>query len=240
MIIGSLVMMTRGQQRVNTPPWYPGESPSPLPSLVTLESGSRPRLATGRHLDGPTDRGLWHTRLDLGHTGEAHVPIRGKHILVETCGPDSKISLADSVADAVSRLDPSMPGSTYGQKLNVMIEQFRERDFAAVVRTEGKHSTFILLAGRVPINVIAYEDDVTGSHHLLWTTYTDLELEMRALDPVRYMFYRMPRITQSALFIPSQVVCSRWSSWIQRIDNSSSKLMRCFSVLERLLYRGAA
>ena len=214
----------------------PGNVPPDIPCWYTRDTPPGTTLVNGTHIpDARNNKGEWITRYDNSSVGEAVVPTRNKQIIVDTIGCDASEALSDKIADAVAGLDPAMQGQTYGSKLERMMEGFRTLNFSGTVRTYSNHGTFILLSGRMPVYVAAVADP--QSYRIMWYTDREVETQMRDTDVRRYVFYRMPTLEDRALFIPSQVVCSRWWNWQEKMEDSNLKMLRCFNALESFLYR---
>lgn len=179
----------------------------------------------GNHV-GSRNRGQWLLDYDLTEHS-LHIPSRDKRLHL--------LSNVDNGAfyTSMETLDSSYGDVNYRAKLQT-IQSKLDGAFVGVVNnvSTSTHGSLAIITNETRLHFYGLHDTQLETSYLMWTT--DDSLLNKVLDdtPLRYLLYRMPSVCWTSVFLPGEVICSRW--W-RLLKNHSSHLY-AYNALERKLF----
>jgi hypothetical protein len=181
----------------------------------------------GQHVPGRYNGTWWlHT-----HFGSApiYLPQRDKRITVYGQGD---IHWFTELCRRLETLDSEWPEKTQLQKYQMVQEELGTDygPYFACVNVEGDHGSWSILTHQVKVYLYGVWDGV--SVQLVWST-EELTPTLR-LD-TKLWLYRFPTIVDSAVFLKTQALCSKWWRW-RNSKVPGADLLRCFNALEIYLF----
>ena len=186
-----------------------------VPGLLETTSGNH--LADDR-------RGSWAFFSDSPEL-VLSIPSRDKTIRYHTSHPSAHLSLGLSEID-------SLEGKNYRAKL-LDLSRILHRDSEILVNnvSESTHGSLALVVRDVPLFWYGLQDLENDHSYLVWSTMPCVLARIRENTGSRFLIYRFPTQRDSAVFLPSQAICSRWSRF-----HRHGSILYSFNAIERRLF----
>lgn len=183
-------------------------------------------IKQGEHCSGRYS-GKYELGVEDANYAEVSIPSRDKHTDIWAMGSTGALSV---FADKLATLDSNCVALTWRQKL-ADVQRTLDPAHAFVLDTTSTHSTFALVAGDIEMHLVGVHDPVLKTSHLVWSTQP-VDRLLRQQYPLRLLYYRFPVISNSVVFIPTQIVCAHWWRYCKH-----SELLFAFNALEAKLFR---
>lgn len=202
-----------------------------------------PKTKSGAHTESKY-RGTWST-LSIGDPVSERIvalPQRNKYMTVSTLSERETEATAATalIAEGLTDLDSRFDGARQLYKVHRLMEEIKPQlegiPYVAIVNNTADHASFNLLSSELLLRVYGVFDVVNRSVRLVWTTDADFVEDVRATDPIRYVFYRFPDLYDRPMFVYTQNVCAKWYSWATAFTGVDG-LLKVFNALENFLYK---
>jgi hypothetical protein len=155
---------------------------------------------------------------------EVVLPSRGKYMSVYvTSDPVNAPILTRVLGNALPELDARFDGARQLYKSQQLMNDINSYSpYVAVINNIKDHPYFNILVWDTSLYLTGVYDTVNRSVRLVFATDPEFVEKVRAADFTRYVFYRLPAVTNRPLFMHTQ-----------------SLISRCFNVLECYILKDA-
>ena len=198
------------------------------------------KLVEGNHCIGRYT-GSWALQFDEAsvETRQILLPHRDKQ--VTALWDSDSLPQVDYLTSRLETLDAAYEGETQLFKYNELLRDLvaswgpTTSPVAGVLNTVSTHSSFSLLSVSQPMDLVGVFDPQLGSAYLAWSTCPpgfDLAASIRRTYPLKYLFYRFPKVCNRAIFIPTQAICAHWWKYMK-----GENPLFAFNALELKLFK---
>jgi hypothetical protein len=195
--------------------------PAPLPCFEASVKGN--------HI-GSRNRGHWVFDTYFQKT-VLNIPSRDKQVESFTSTDCSLFS------ERLSGLDSENEHLTYKGKLNLILPELSP-NFIGIVNniSTSTHGSLALVCRDAGLHFYGLFDTELDYTYLMWTSEAGFLAEVLESKPLRYLVYRMPILTNNSVFLPGEIICSKW--W--RLTKNHSQVLYALNALERRLFGPAS
>lgn len=169
-------------------------------------------------------RSITSTYVDAGSKQQLYIPSRDRTLDIFSSSHMSSAALRE-----LETLDSAYDGLTQTQKY-ARLQRLLSTEHRHVINIQGTHCGTAVLTAKYPTHFYGVVSSVGEA--LLFGDY-DFATKLRNSNPGAYWLYRMPLISNGALFWSTEALCSRWYRWMKTFSNDYFK---CFNAMELMMF----
>jgi len=179
----------------------------------------------GNHINA-RNRGQW--AFDTKFENKSlNIPSRDKRV---TIFASSELSEFGSLMEF---LDSEYDHANYRGKLNLILPNLSS-SFVGIVNniSNSTHGSLAVLTNDTPLYFYGLHDVELEYTYLMWTASQEFFQSVLDAKPLRYLVYRMPVLQRGAVFLPGEILCSKW--W--RLNKNHPSTLYALNAIERRLF----